>query len=193
MTSRTHDLTALTALDLVLISHPLPQISLTTGVVSLGACFLGSLLPDIDEPSSEFWQRIPVGRFFGELTHQFIGSHRHLTHSLLGLIIVGIGLKYLLFLLSPTFLINMTIVWLAFMIGFVSHLLADCFTKEGIPLFFPIHWNIGFPPLKELRIKTGGRIEKFIVFPILLFGNIYLFYHHHQIYLNLIKMFLEKG
>lgn len=193
MTSRTHDLAALTALNLVIITSPLPQISLTTAVVSLGACFLGSLLPDIDEPSSEFWQRIPIGRFFGELVHQFIGSHRHISHSLLGLIIAGVLSRYILVLLSRTFLIDMLYVWISFMLGFISHLLVDVLTKEGVPLFFPWHWNIGFPPLKSLRIKTGGVIEKFVVFPVLFFGNIYLFYQNYQVYLNLVKILLKKS
>ena len=165
MTSRTHDLTTLTALNLVLVTQPLPQLSLATAVVSRSACFLGGLLPDIDEPTSEFWQRVPAGRFFGELLRGFIGSHRQITHSLLGLTIAGFITRYILYLFSESFLIDMDLVWNSFMIGYIPHLIVDSLTKEGIPLFFPI----------------------------LFFGNIYLFYKNYEVYLGLFKMFLKKG
>ena len=57
------------------------------------------------------------------------------------------------------------IVVISIMIGFVAHLVADSLTREGLPLFFPFKFKIGFPPIEALRIPTGGIIEHFIVFP----------------------------
>ena len=51
------------------------------------------------------------------------------------------------------------------MIGYTAHLLADGLTEEGLPLLFPIRIKFGFPPFKKWRIKTGGWMENFIIFP----------------------------
>jgi len=76
--------------------------------------------------------------------------------------------KLLWFVLPEIFnpgFVNNEIVYHSIMIGFVSHLFADAFTEEGIPLFFPIKWKVGLPPIKHRRIETGKWVEKFIVFP----------------------------
>ena len=54
------------------------------------------------------------------------------------------------------------------MIGIISHLLADSMTREGIPLFFPLKIDVGLPPIKSLRIRTGGKFEKLIFYPLIL-------------------------
>ena len=54
--------------------------------------------------------------------------------------------------------------------GYLSHLLGDFVTIEGIPLFWPIKKKFG------LRLfRTGGIVEGLIGF-LLFFGNIYLIY-----------------
>jgi len=191
MTSRTHDLAAFTALNLIIITQKIPPISFSTAIASLGACLLGGLTPDIDEPASEFWQRFPAGSFFGQLFHPVLGGHRSISHSLLGIAIFSLIAKYLLYLASTTVLINMDIVWMSYSIGLISHLIMDSLTKEGVPLIFPIHLHFGLPPIKVLRIETGGIIEKLIIFPILFFSNGYLIYKYYPIYLNLVKTFIK--
>ena len=47
----------------------------------------------------------------------------------------------------------------------MAHLAADSVTTEGLPLFFPLPFKIGFPPFKFLRISTGGFWEKYVVLP----------------------------
>ncbi len=191
MLSRTHDFAALTALNIIFVTQPIPNISLATGLVAIMACFLGGLGPDIDDPTSDFWHNFPVGSFLGELLHPFLGGHRLISHSFLGFLVISFAVKYLLGLASSTFLVNMGVVWIAFVIGYVSHLIMDALTTEGIPLFFPIPIYVGFPPLKILRIKTGGKIEKGLVFPGLLLINIYLFYKFYPTYFNLLKLFVK--
>ncbi len=51
------------------------------------------------------------------------------------------------------------------MIGYISHLIGDAVTKEGLPLLFPIKWHFGFPPFRFLRITAGNWIENLIVLP----------------------------
>jgi inner membrane protein len=67
-------------------------------------------------------------------------------------------------LLNGSF-VNIPVVILALLIGYMAHLAADLFTEEGLPLLFPIKLKFGIPPFKHLRIKTGGMVEKYIIFP----------------------------
>jgi hypothetical protein len=61
--------------------------------------------------------------------------------------------------------IDSWVVMTSFMIGYISHLVIDGFTEEGLPLFFPFMWKFGIPPIKSWRVKTGQWFEKWIVFP----------------------------
>ncbi|MFC1711515.1 metal-dependent hydrolase [Patescibacteria group bacterium] len=67
--------------------------------------------------------------------------------------------------LNPDF-INPNIILSSIMIGYISHLIADSFTKKGLPFLYPIKLNFGFPPVKKFRIKTGKFVENFLVFPL---------------------------
>ena len=59
-------------------------------------------------------------------------------------------------------------VWWAFIIGMISHLIMDSFTKEGVPWLLPIPIKFGFPPIRKFRITTGKWVENFLFFPILI-------------------------
>lgn len=191
MTARTHDLAAFTALNLVFVFQSPPDYPLSTIITSLGACFLGGVIPDIDTPSSEFWQNFPAGTMLGRLLHPFVGAHRHISHSLLGIIIFGIISDYLFSIAGQVILVDMNLVWICFMVGIFSHLFADSFTRDGVPWFFPIPIGFGFPPLKFLRIKTGGLMEKAIFFPLLILINGFIFYNFYPLYINYIQNFIK--
>ena len=169
MTGRTHDLAAVTSLvAVVALSRPL-SVSLSTVLLALLANQIGGIFPDIDQPTAPFWRNLPVGNIFGKLFGRLSGGHRFITHSLLGVVLFGFAARALLTFISPLLgHTNTGYVWWAFIIGMVSHLLMDCFTKEGIPLLLPIPWHFGLPPLKALRITTGKKLEQFVVFPSLL-------------------------
>lgn len=187
MTGRTHDLAAFTFLNIANLSQAPPHLTLATVLVSLGANFVGGLAPDLDQSSSKIWQEIPTGSFVGRLIAPLLGGHRLISHSLLGLILFGVASRYLLNVAHHVLLTDMDIVWFSFMIGVFSHLVMDTFTKEGVPWFFPLPIKLGIPPLKLLRVKTGGFVESFIVFPGLLFINGYLFYNYYPFYLQFLK------
>ena len=79
-------------------------------------------------------------------------------------------------------MVNISIIVNATMIGYLSHLIADSFTKEGLPLLFPIDVDFGIPPIESLRIKTGSWIEKALVFPgVLIFLIWFSIYHQSQL------------
>ncbi|MFB3079050.1 MAG: metal-dependent hydrolase, partial [Lysobacterales bacterium] len=83
---------------------------------------LGSLLPDIDTSSS--W----IGRLGGPLTQAIERhfGHRTLTHSIIGVICFS-GLVLPLYFFRPGW-------YFSLILGYVSHLTADLFTKAGICL-----------------------------------------------------------
>jgi membrane-bound metal-dependent hydrolase YbcI (DUF457 family) len=61
--------------------------------------------------------------------------------------------------------VDVDIIIKSIMIGYLSHLVIDLFTEEGLPLLFPIKIKIGIPPISHLRIHTGGWAEKWLIFP----------------------------
>jgi inner membrane protein len=182
MTGRTHDLVAFTSINSAFLLLAPPHMTMGTILAAVAGGFVGGLLPDIDDQTALFWQRIPLGTFLGKLLHPFIGHHRMMTHSIAGLVLAGFLLRSVLTALKTTILVDMDIVWWATMIGYVSHLAADSVTHEGIPLLFPIPYKFGFPPIKMLRIKTGGFIEMALIFPALIAVNGYLFVAYYQTY-----------
>lgn len=191
MTGRTHDLAAFTLLNTVFIFSTLPPMRVSTVVGALGACFIGGLFPDLDQSTADLYNRLPAGSIIGKIIAPLLGSHRLLSHSILGITIIGYLMKLLLARLGLIVLIDMNIAWWAFMIGVVSHIIMDSLTRDGVPLLFPFRWKFGFPPLKALRMKTGGLIEKLIVFPALLIVNGYLVYKFYFIYLTFFKQYIH--
>ena len=187
MTGRTHDLAALTTLTLVLAYEPIMKMSLATAGVAIAANMIGGIAPDLDQPTANLWNRIPAGSIIGRIISPLLGNHRMISHSLLGIGLVGWGLKYLLAYMHTFLLVDMNLVWWAFMLGYASHLVADTITKEGVPWLFPIPIRLGFPPFKFLRMNTGGLIEKMIIFPGLLIANGYLIYSHYEKFVELVR------
>lgn len=127
---------------------------------------LGSLLPDIDKRSSYISKRIPlVSKMFYKKC-----KHRGFTHSLLFtfllIFILDIILKnseYNIVLLSAS---------IGLIIGYISHLILDLFTKEGIEMFYPC--KIKFYLLK---IKPNSKTEKSISKLLLTIGMIGMFFN----------------
>lgn len=191
MTGRTHDLAAFTALGYLVVSYPVPDVSLSTAIGAVSANLIGGLFPDLDQPTAQLWRELPAGTLFGKVLSPLFGGHRFISHSLLGLFIFGLGAKYLLQGMSSTILTNMHLIWLAFLIGYLSHLIMDSFTKEGVPWLFPLPVRFGFPPSKFLRIKTGGLIEQLVIFPGLLIYNFYLYSEHYSKVLDYLHHFFS--
>lgn len=184
MTGRTHDLAAFTTLTLLIAVQPLTTLSLGTVITAVSASMLGALTPDLDQPTAHFWHDLPAGSIIGSLVHPLLGGHRLISHSLLGLFLVGWGLKYLLAYIHTFLLVDMYIVWWVFILGYLSHLVMDTLTKEGVPWLFPLPVRFGFPPFEFLRVTTGKLIEKVVVFPGLLFLNGLIIYQHYSKFIS---------
>ncbi|KKR50544.1 hypothetical protein A3A55_00200 [Candidatus Roizmanbacteria bacterium RIFCSPLOWO2_01_FULL_40_14] len=192
MTGRTHDLAAFTALNLVFITETAPpDISFATLAAAVGANMIGGLLPDIDDATSDIWDKVRGGSLLGKLIKPLVGQHRMLSHSIVGMVIIGFLSEWFLNWLGSIVLVNMNIIWWALMIGYFSHLVTDSLTKQGVPWLFPIPIRFGFPPFEFMRIKTGGIIEKSLVFPGLILLNAYWIYANYQHYIIFLKRYLE--
>ncbi|MFP3019460.1 MAG: metal-dependent hydrolase [Arsenophonus sp.] len=115
----------------------------------IGTLF-GSILPDIDHPSSHLGRlfrfiSIPICRLYG---------HRGFTHSFLA---------WFLIMLLSTQLLNSYFVsdalLQAFLLGYFSHLIGDMLTKKGIPFLWPLKFSFCFPILGN---PPNQRAEHFI-------------------------------
>ena len=129
------------------------------------AADIGALIPDMDGGGNNLWHLLPAGEKTGRILKGIFYKHRTVTHSLLGVFLI----YKLFFWLLPKFLnpayLNPQLILIAIMVGYISHLVADGLTEEGIPLFWPLKINFGFPPIKSWRIKTGKWFENFVVYP----------------------------
>lgn len=188
MIARTHDVAAATALAAaIVVLAPLPQLSVATLLLAFVANQLGGIAPDIDQPTAPFWRNLPIGGIFGRVISRMLGGHRFITHSLIGLALMGFLVHWLLVLLQPIMpKVQIDIVWWAFMIGMASHLIMDTFTKEGVPWLLPIPVKFGVPPLRRFRITTGKFIEKFIILPGLLLVLIAIVTLYYPIFFDLL-------
>ncbi len=113
-------------------------------VFVLGFVLLGTVFVDVDSCSSK------VGRKFWFLSWFF--RHRGVLHSLLACVFLSLIIGF--FSLWAGF---------GFFVGYISHLIMDCFTKMGIKLFWPLKFRVkGF-------VRSGSWLEDvvFVLFLIL--------------------------
>jgi inner membrane protein len=170
MTGKTHQTAGITAGLGYFMLQAAPTYQPATLAAVLVGSSLAALLPDIDQPASVIWDKIPfVGHAAGKVTEKATFGHRNLTHSLLGFVIIGLLLYWLLSKFPSYWGINTNVVLISMMISYAVHLLADSFTVHGIPLLWPWQRNFGIPPkpLDGIRIETGQWFENLIIFPLL--------------------------
>ncbi|OPX47194.1 metal-dependent hydrolase [Clostridium thermobutyricum] len=146
---------------------------------------LGSVFPDIDMKGSYISKRYPLlSKAFKKC------KHRGLTHSFIFLSILYVIALALSFISHE----NIVVISICggFLIGYISHLVLDLLTKEGIELFFPFRANI-----RLFNIKTGSKGEKTfhkflkLIIAIFLIYNVYLIsirYFH----IDLFKLVMDK-
>ncbi len=173
MTYKTHVSAGLTFSAIVFLLLYKIELSSILIILLIVSTVIGSSAPDLDTPTGELWRKIPAGSVLSRIVKPaFIGGHRHLSHSFIGLGLLSL-LYFLVLKLVFSFIpilanIDFGLVYLAFIIGYGGHLLADMFTEAGVPLLFPLPYHFGIPPdpLGKLRIKTGHWFENLIIYPI---------------------------
>lgn len=100
--------------------------------------FIGVIIPDIDNPVSKIGRRFKItSRII-----RFLFGHRGIFHSLLFLIVLFFILR-----------IFNSFTAVCVSIGYLTHLIADALTLEGVNFLYPLQLRIkGF-------VRTGGAVE----------------------------------
>jgi membrane-bound metal-dependent hydrolase YbcI (DUF457 family) len=62
--------------------------------------------------------------------------------------------------------------WIAVALGTLTHVVGDCLTKEGCPLFWPIDHRLGIPIIRH----TGDKFETAFLTPLMAVGAIVCLY-----------------
>ncbi len=130
--------------------------SLHKDLTAVGAVVIGSLLPDIDSPKSTLGRMLP----FASTAIERQWGHRTITHGLLMWMVLAV-------LLLPLCVWRKA-VYGALLIGYLSHLLIDCATKSGVPLFYPHRAVCVIPGNGKYRVKTGSLAEQGVLIVLLL-------------------------
>jgi inner membrane protein len=131
------------------------SLSLHKDLPALGAAILGSLLPDIDSPNSSVGRLLP----FVSIPIERRWGHRTVTHCLLAVGVLSV-------VSSPLAFYRATL-YAALLFGYLSHLLADCATKSGVPLFHPHPAQCVLPGNSRYRVTTGSLAEQGVLLVLL--------------------------
>ncbi len=129
-------------------------------IIFLSVVFFASIFPDIDTPYSRIGRRIrPLSNLF-----KVLFKHRGFLHTVFFLAAIDFLLLYFEYGFFA----------FAFSVGFLSHLVMDSLTKQGVKPFYPFPFRVkGF-------LKTGGFFENILAF-LFLAGfilNLYMHFFH---------------
>ena len=192
MTSRTHDVAAITFLSVAFFISPEEKMTITTLLLAVLFNQIGGILPDIDQPTAPFWKNLPAQKYIGKIVDKALfGGHRFLTHSIIGFGIFSF-ISYLILNLFKSTSIDIAIILIAFALGYISHLVLDSLTKEGVPWLLPITKKLGFPPIKKFRITTGSAVENLIILPGLVVIEVIIIAQNYDFLLIFFKNYLVK-
>lgn len=159
-----------------------PSINIPLKLTTVLSAAFGSLVPDLDHPKSILNQKIlPLKKnkstkvfiysLFGSLV-LYINylNFRSMILNLIGVILIMIGIShhrgfthsgigvFIFFMTVNLFTkkYGFNYEGLSFMIGYISHLITDFFTDQGIELFYPLDRKNYKGPI---RFSTGGSVE----------------------------------
>lgn len=124
------------------------NINIFENKTSIAVCIIACMLPDIDHTKSL------LGKMFFPLSKWISRKygHRTITHSLSAFIPLS-----LLFSFFEKLYFNSSDLTMIFTFGYLSHLILDMITLQGIPLFYPFTRNpCVIPANPNLRIRTGN-------------------------------------
>jgi inner membrane protein len=143
-------------------SMVMPNMTRDTRILILLAAAIGLGIYYFMVPNVPLWMLL-LGGF---LVAGAVTPHRSLTHTVWMVIFLG----WMVNLINPA--------WTsAFVVGYVSHLLADLLTVSGIQLLWPVPLNISISAI-GIRITTGGVVDQGLFFAamgLFFLGAFYLF------------------
>lgn len=142
------------------------SINILSNPIAIGTTLIASILPDIDHTKSLIGKLfLPLSRY---INRRF--GHRTITHSITFLVLLSL---FLLFLERNFF--PQTPVTTIFVMAYVSHLLLDMATIQGVPLFYPFFRNpCVLPGNPDLRFRTGNLRTESMIFCFFIFMGVFL-------------------
>ena len=149
-----------------------PEPALALGGVALAA--LAAFTPDLDHPSARPVKALgPVGWLLCRILRAVSMAttrvaHRGATHSLL--FALTLGVSAMLIFLSWLPVLESGYLGGTVFVGVVAALLGDLVTNSGLKhLMWPLRVVVSIP--RGLRIGTGGIVELYVVFPLMLLAT----------------------
>lgn len=133
-----------------LLTTPLIELPFNEALIFIPFALLGSLAPDLDAGNSKLKSNLLI--WILTLPLSFFG-HRTWSHSLLMIGLLSIPVFYYEEL--PAWALT---AWIAFIVGYASHILGDFMTPMGVPLLYP--WSKKFS--SPITFRTGSFFEFFI-------------------------------
>mgnify|MGYP001569752552 CR=1 FL=1 len=131
----------------VILFFPLVNNAISFVIVVL----IASVIPDIDSAFSKVGRNVPAK------VVQVFTKHRGMMHSLT-----------ICFLLSLILAVFVPVLAFGFFLGYSLHLLADCFTKQGVIVFWP------YSRVARGFIPVGGVVERGIFFTFVLMDIMFI-------------------
>ncbi|MBF7024636.1 metal-dependent hydrolase [Staphylococcus kloosii] len=144
---------------------------LFTSVTIVVLAVIASLLPDICHTQSKIGRRMRILSFFIRL----LFGHRTFTHSILFIVIIGLGLYVIQ---TPQYY------FITIITGLISHVILDMLTPKGVKLFYPIPLTVKLP----ITFKTGGLVDLSLA-SALIIGSLYTLFKSNID--DLIKYFIS--
>jgi inner membrane protein len=144
---------------------------LFTSVTIVVLAVIASLLPDICHTQSKIGRRMRILSFFIRL----LFGHRTFTHSILFIVIIGLGLYVIQ---TPQYY------FITIITGLISHVILDMLTSKGVKLFYPIPLTVKLP----ITFKTGGLVDLSLA-SALIIGSLYTLFKSNID--DLIKYFIS--
>lgn len=118
-----------------------------------------SLLPDADHPNAMLPRAFgAAGQMIATLINRIFG-HRTLTHSVLGVGVLGAALAFIPRLPEHCY-------W-AVILGCVTHILGDMLTVSGVPVLWPMQRDY-----RLAWMRTNGLFERYVMTPLLTVGAV---------------------
>lgn len=127
------------------------------GLTYITPAVIGALAPDFDHWNS----KISNFNIFTKLLSiiiRILCGHRGMLHSPFFVILLSILFGYLYVFVCPIAWVGNMM--LGFLVGYISHLMLDLLTSQGLPLLFPFTWEDGRPKKYHFfSFKENGIFE----------------------------------
>lgn len=140
-------------------------------VIALAISKSGALFPDVDHAWHNVKEKTITNKIINTVIHITGGHHRSWqTHSIdicLYFTLAGMFIPGMLYVDDKISLVNMeviSLIWLSFAAGWISHLFSDALTSEGVRIvFFNSKIKFKFVPKKigKFKFNTGDAWEEF--------------------------------